>query len=208
MKLNSNKAFNLLGIVCMVVLIGALMLAGWAGLSMTGIIVTGVVVAAIGNFVAIILLTKYSSEQEEPADAFHPDEVRVPRTALSTGIEIITGVLVAMAWAVSAKNGIFTEADGSFSTLFSMLLFTCTIIFMLCDTYSPGDIHNAGILTNLKQVKWAVYMNRLFAVLFAACMLIFSFPAVRQQNWIVIGLVALLLLAYIALRILIRRARD
>ena len=210
MKLNSHSAFNLLGIVCMVVLIGALMLAGWAGLSMTGIIVTGIVVAAIGNFVAIILLAKYNSEREEPADAFHPDEVRVPRTALSTGIEIITGVLVAMAWAVSAKNGIFTEADGSFSfsTLFSMLLFTCTIIFMLCDTYSPGDIHNAGILTNLKQVKWAVYMNRLFAVLFAAGMLIFSFPAVRQQNWIVIGLVALLLLAYIALRILIRRARD
>ena len=90
MKLNSNKAFNLLGIVCMVVLIGALMLAGWAGLSMTGIIVTGIVVAAIGNFVAIILLTKYSSEREEPADGFHLDEVRVPRTALSTGIEIIT----------------------------------------------------------------------------------------------------------------------
>ena len=96
MKLNSNSAFNLLGIVCMVVLIGALMLAGWAGLSTTGIIVTGVVVAAIGNFVAIILLAKYSSEQNEPADGFHLDEVKEPRTALSTGIEIITGVLVAI----------------------------------------------------------------------------------------------------------------
>ncbi len=210
MKLNSNSAFNLLGIVCMVVLIGALMLAGWAGLSMTGIIVTGVVVAAIGNFVTIILLAKYSSEREEPADGFHLDEVKVTRTALSTGIEIITGVLVAMAWAVSAKNGVFTEADGSFSfnTLFSMLFFTGTIIFMLCDTYSPGDINNAGILTNIKQVKLAVYMNRLFAVLFAAGMLVFSFPALRQQNWIIIGLAAVLLLAYIAFRILIRKARD
>lgn len=210
MKLNSNSAFNLLGIVCMVVLIGALMLAEWAGLSMTGIIVTGVVVAVIGNLVAIILLAKYNSEREEPADGFHLDEVKVPRTALSTGIEIITGVLVAMAWAVSAKNGVFTEADGSFNfnMLFSMLFFTCTIIFMLCDTYSPGDIHNAGILTNLKQVKWAVYMNRLFAVLFAAGMLILSFPAVRQQNWIIIGLAAILLLAYCAFRILIRRAKD
>ena len=68
MKLSSNSAFNLLGVVCMVVLIGALMLAGWAGLSTTGIIVTGIVVAAIGNFVAIILLAKYNSEREEPAD--------------------------------------------------------------------------------------------------------------------------------------------
>ena len=184
MKLSSNSAFNLLGVVCMLVLIGALMLAGWAGLSTTGIIVTGVVVAAIGNFVAIILLAKYSSEQNEPADGFHLDEVRVPRTALSTGIEIITGVL------------------------FGMLLFTCTIIFMLCDTYSPGGINNAGILTNIKQVKLAVYMNRLFAVLFAAGMLVFSFPALRQQNWIVIGVAAVLLLAYIAFRILIRKARD
>ena len=210
MKLSSNSAFNLLGVVCMLVLIGALMLAGWAGLSTTGIIVTGVVVAAIGNFAAIILLAKYSSEQNEPADGFHLDEVRVPRTALSTGIEIITGVLVAIAWAVSVKNGIFTEDDGSFSfrTLFGMLLFTCTIIFMLCDTYSPGGINNAGILTNLKQVKLAVYMNRLFAVLFAAGMLVFSFPALRQQNWIVIGVAAVLLLAYIAFRILIRKARD
>ncbi len=210
MKLNSNKAFNLLGIVCMVVLIGALMLAGWAGLSMTGIIVTGVVVAVIGNLVAIILLAKYNSEREEPADGFHLDEMKVPRTALSTGIEIITGVLVAMAWAVSAKNGVFTEADGSFNfnMLFSMLFFTCAIIFMLCDTYSPDDINNAGILTNLKQVKLAVYMNRLFAVLFATVMLVFSFPAIRQQNWIIIGLAAILLLAYCAFRILIRRARD
>ncbi len=51
-------------------------------------------------------------------------------------------------------------------------------------------------------------MNRLFAVLFAAGMLVFSFPALRQQNWIIIGLAAVLLLAYIAFRILIRKARD
>ena len=45
-------------------------------------------------------------------------------------------------------------------------------------------------------------------VLFATVMLVFSFPAIRQQNWIIIGLAAILLLAYCAFRILIRRARD
>jgi len=62
MKLNSNTAFNLLGIICMIVIIGALMLAAWAGLSTAGIIITGVVLAMIGNFAGMILLAKYSSE--------------------------------------------------------------------------------------------------------------------------------------------------
>ena len=88
MKLNSNTAFNLLGIVVMLVLIGALMLAAWAGLSTAGIIITGLVVAMIGNFAAIILLAKYSSEQETPIDGFNVDEVKVARTAFSTAIEV------------------------------------------------------------------------------------------------------------------------
>ena len=56
MKLNSHTAFNLLGIVCMIVFIGALMLAAWAGLSKAGIIITGVVAMMIGDFAAIIVV--------------------------------------------------------------------------------------------------------------------------------------------------------
>ena len=209
MKLNSNSAFNLLGIVCMVVLIGALMLAGWAGLSMTGIIVTGVVVAAIGNFVAIILLAKYSSEQDDPIDGFNVDEVKVARTALSTGIEILVGVLTALAWVMAVKNGLFTEKDGSFGfeKLLGLFVFTGTIAFMLWDTYTPGNMNNAGMLTNIKQVKLAVLMNRLLAVLMAAGMLIYSFPALHHQNWIWIVLVTIGVVVFVAGRILIRRAK-
>ena len=210
MKLNSHTAFNLLGIVCMIVLIGALMLAAWAGLSKAGIIITGVVAMMIGDFAAIMLLAKYRNERREATNGFNIDEVRMPRTAFSTSIEILVGVLVALAWAMTVKNGLFTSDDGSFSfkMLFSLLVFTCTIIFMLWDTYTPGDMEHVGKLTNLKQVFLAILMKRSIALLLAVFMLLSSFPALRPQNWIWIVLIVMVAVVFITFRILIRRARN
>lgn len=210
MKLNSNTAFNLLGIICMIVFIGALILAAWAGLSKAGIIITGVVAMMIGNFAGIMLLAKYRNEQRESIDGFNIDEVRMPRTALSTSIEILVGALVALAWAMTAKNGLFTSDDGSFSfrMLFRLFVYTCAIIFMLWDTYTPGDMEHAGKLTNLKQVSLAVLMKRSIALLLAVYMLLSSFPALRPQNWIWIVLIVMGAVVYITFRILIRRARK
>ena len=209
MKLNSNQAFNLLGIICLIAIFGAMIVAAWAGLSTAGIIITGVVVAMIGNFVGMILLAKYSSEQDDPIDGFNVDEVKVARTALSTGIEILVGVLTALAWVMAVKNGLFTEEDGSFGfeKLLGLFVFTGIIAFMLWDTYTPGNMNNAGMLTNIKQVKLAVLMNRLLAVLMAAGMLIYSFPALHHQNWIWIVLVTIGVVVFVAGRILIRRAK-
>lgn len=209
MKLNSNQAFNLLGIICLIAIFGAMIVAAWAGLSTAGIIITGVVVAMIGNFAGMIMLAKYSSEQDEPIDGFNVDEVKVARTALSTGIEILVGVLTALAWVMAVKNGLFTEEDGSFGfdTLLGLFLFTGTIAFMLWDTYTPGNINNAGMLTNIKQVKLAVIMNRLLAVLMATGMLIYTVPAFHQHDWILIVLAAIGVVVFVAGRILIRRAK-
>ena len=209
MKLNSNQAFNLLGIICLIAIFGAMIVAAWAGLSTAGIIITGVVVAMIGNFAGMIMLAKYSSEQDEPIDGFNIDSVKVARTALSTGIEILVGVLTALAWVMAVKNGLFTEEDGSFGfdTLLGLFLFTGTIAFMLWDTYTPGNLNNVGMLTNIKQVKLAVIMNRLLAVLMAVGMLIYSFPALHHQNWIWIVLVTIGVVVFVAFRILIRRAK-
>ena len=210
MKLNSHTAFNLLGIVCMIVFIGALMLAAWAGLSKAGIIITGVVAMMIGDFAAIMLLAKYRNERREATNGFNIDEVRMPRTAFSTSIEILVGVLVALAWAMTVKNGLFTSDDGSFSfkMLFSLFVFTCTIIFMLWDTYTPGDMEHVGKLTNLKQVFLAILMKRSIALLLAVFMLLSSFPALRPQNWIWIVLIVMVAVVFITFRILIRRARN
>ncbi len=209
MKLNSHTAFNLLGIVCMIVFIGALMLAAWAGLSKAGIIITGVVAMMIGDFAAIMLLAKYRNERREATNGFNIDEVRMPRTALSTSIEILVGVLVALAWAMTVKNGLFTSDDGSFSfkMLFSLFIFTCAIAFMLWDTYTPGDMNNVGMLTNIKQVKLAVIMYRLLAVLMAVGMLIYTFPALHQHEWILIVTVLIGVVVFVAFRILIRKAK-
>lgn len=209
MKLNSNRAFNLLGIAFMIILIGALMLAAWAGVSKAGIIATGVVVAILGDFAAIMLLFKYSNEKREVIDGFNLDEVRMHRTVLGTSIEVITGVLVALAWALSVKNGLFTEGDGSFSfeTLLGMILFTAAIIFTFWDTYTPGDMNNVGKLTNLKQVSLAVHMNRLIALLLTVGMLLSSFPSLRPRNWIWITLATILAVVFIVFRILIGRAK-
>ena len=209
MKLNSNQAFNLLGIICLIAIFGAMIVAAWAGLSTAGIIITGVVVAMIGNFAGMILLAKYSSEQDEPIDGFNVDEVKVARTALSTGIEILVGVLTTLAWVMAVKNGLFTEEDGSFDfeKLLGLFVFTGTIAFMLWDTYTPGNINNAGMLTNIKQVKLAVIMNRLLAVLMATGMLIYTVPAFHQHDWILIVLAAIGVVVFVAGRILIRRAK-
>lgn len=210
MKLNSNTAFNLLGIICMIVIIGALMLAAWAGLSTAGIIITGVVLAMIGNFAGMILLAKYSSEREEPLDGFNVDDVRVQRTAFSTSIEILVGVLTALGWAMAVKNGLFTEDDGSFSfkTLFNLFFFTSTIAFMLWDTYTPGDINNAGILTNPKQVSLAVLMNRLIAVLMAVGLLLYSsVTTLHQRDLFLIVLFTIGIVVFVTFRTLIRRAK-
>ena len=210
MKLNSHTAFNLLGIVCMIVFIGALMLAAWAGLSKAGIIITGIVAMMIGDFAAIMLLAKYRNERREATNGFNIDEVRMPRTALSTSIEILVGVLVALAWAMTVKNGLLTSDDGSFSfkMLFSLFVFTGTIAFMLWDTYTPGDMEHVGKLTNLKQVSLAILMKRSIALLLAVYMLLSSFPALRPQNWIWIVLIAMVAVVFITFRILIRRARN
>ena len=209
MKLNSNQAFNLLGIICLIAIFGAMIVAAWAGLSTAGIIITGVVAAMIGNFAGMIMLAKYSSEQDDPIDGFNVDEVKVARTAVSTGIEILVGVLTALAWVMAVKNGLFTEEDGSFGfdTLLGLFLFTGTIAFMLWDTYTPGNMNNAGMLTNIKQVKLAVIMNRLLAVLMATGMLIYTVPAFHQHDWILIVLAAIGVVVFVAGRILIRRAK-
>lgn len=209
MKLNSNQVFNLMGFISLIVIFGAMIVAAWAGLSTAGIIITGVVVAMIGNFAGMILLARYSSEQNAPIDGFNIDEVKVARTALSTGIEILVGFLTALAWVMAVKNGLFTEEDGSFNfrTLFSLLVFTCGIIFMLWDTYNPGDMNNVGKLTNIKQAKLAIIMNRLLAMLMAVGILIYSFPALHHQNWIWIVLVTIGVVVFVAFRILIHRAK-
>ena len=210
MKLSNNNTFNLLGIICMITIIGAMTLAAWAGLSTTGIIITGVVLAMIGDFAAIMLLAKYRNEQREAIDGFNIDEVRMPRTVFSTSVEILVGVLVALGWALSLKNGLFTTDDGGFGykTLFGLFTLTCTIIFMLWDTYTPGDMEHVGKLTNLKQVYRAVLMKRLIALLLAVLMLLSSFPALRLQNWIWIVLIVMVAAVFITFRILIRRARE
>lgn len=209
MKLNSNQAFNLLGIICLIAIFGAMIVAAWAGLSTAGIIITGVVAAMIGNFAGMIMLAKYSSEQDEPIDGFNIDDVKVARTALSTGIEILVDVLTALAWVMAVKNGLFTQEDGSFGfeKLLGLFLFTGTIAFMLWETYTPGNMNNAGMLTNIKQVKLAVIMNRLLAVLMAAGMLIYTVPAFHQHDWILIVLAVIGVVVFAAGRILIRRAK-
>ncbi len=208
--LSSNTAFNLLGIVFMLAAIGALMLAAWAGFSTAGIIITGVVITMIGNFAGIMLLAKYRNERREAIDGFNIDDIRLPRTAVGTWVEILVGVLTALGWAMTLKNGLFTKDDGNFDyrSLFGLIVFTCGIIFTLWDAYTPGDINNVGKLTNFKQVSLAVLMNRLIALLLAAGMLLSSFPALRPQNWIWIVLVTIVAVVFVTFRILIHRARS
>jgi len=176
-------------------------------------IIGAALVITIATYRLLIYNARSSSEDNEQCATvgdFNIDEVKLPRTAMSTLVEVIIGLLVVTAWALTWKNGLFTEDDGSLrlDVLFSMLIFTCLIIKMIWNTHRPGNIRDMGRLTNLKQVKLAVGTYRLIAALCAVGMLISSFPALRQQVWIFILLIAILAVAIITYRILTSRARS
>ncbi len=155
---------------------------------------------------------KQSDVQNETTDAFDIDKVKVHRTTLGTAIEVLTVVLIVMAWVVTAINGLFTEDDGSFSIreLANLLTFTILSILMLRSAYRPNDLEREFriSMTNLKQVKLAVIMYHLGAVLTAAALFLSSFPRLHNMVWLWIGVFALALIMFFIFRILIRRARD
>lgn len=148
-------------------------------------------------------------EHNEAFDGFDIDEATVPRTAMGTAIEVISGILAISAWVISAINGLFTENDGSFSlsVFFNLLTFTCFVIIFLKDAYRPRNIQGVGNLTNLKQVKLAIGMYRLCALVTAVTILLSSFPRV-DLLWLYLGMAAILTILVITFRILIHRAKE
>jgi hypothetical protein len=155
---------------------------------------------------------KLSDVQNETTAALDINELKVRRTTLGTAIEVLTIVLIVMAWVVTAINGLFTEDDGSFSIreLAYLLTFTVLIIRMLWSAYRPNDMEREFRLnlTNLKQVRLAAIMYRLSAVLLALAILLFSFPMFHGMIWIWLGVLAFALIMLFISHILIRRAGD
>jgi len=150
-----------------------------------------------------------SNEQKKAIDGFNINEVKVPRTTLGTLIEVLVGVLVIITWVLTAINGHFTEDDGSFSSREFSKLFSLTLIIITLFTaiYRPYNMKEFGKLTNLKQVKLAISMYRLFAILLAVIMLLYSVLRFNA-SWLWIVLVGMLILVFLIFFILIRRARD
>jgi hypothetical protein len=155
---------------------------------------------------------KQSDVQNETTAALDINELKVRRTTLGTAIEVLTIVLIVMAWVVTAINGLFTEDDGSFSIreLAYLLTFTVLSIRMLWSAYRPNDMEREFRLnlTNLKQVRLAAIMYRLSAVLLALAILLSSFPMFHGMIWIWLGVLAFALIMLFISHILIRRAGD
>lgn len=182
-------------------------------------ILTGIL-ATIAIFSFLIYRARGNSEgitqsdvQNEKAGDFDIDKVKVPRTALGTLTEILIGALVVIAWVMSAKNGRFTDDDGSsdLGTLFFLLPVTIGVIKLIWDTYRPGNMRDVGQLTNLKQAKLAVWQYRMMAIMIAILLLLYAFPSITEgvdPLWVLVGFLAILAILYFTFRTLIRRAKE
>ena len=156
---------------------------------------------------------KYNNEQNETAGDFNIDEVKMPRTALGTLVEILIAAFLVIAWVMTAINDHFFNDNGSINIGFPFALLTGTIaiIKIIWDTYRPGKMREAGKLTNLKQVKLVVWQNRLCALMVAIVLLVSSFPSINKSinpDWVFGGFLAVLAILFLTFHTLIRRAGD
>lgn len=154
---------------------------------------------------------EFDNEPNEITNGFNINEVKLPRTTLSTLAEILIGVIVVTAWVMAVKNSLFTFDDGSFNpgTLIGQFSLTIPIFKLIWDTHRPASMREMGPLTNLKQVKLTANMCRTTAIVVAIAVLLFSFPCINKSNiiiWAIAGLFAVLAIVYFFFRGLIRRA--
>ena len=156
----------------------------------------------------VLILYKYPITTAEKKEGFDPDSVHVGRTREGTIFEVITGSLVAAAWAIALASRHFIGDNGEilYREIFDMVMLTSCIAFLLIDVYTPSFLFLAGKLTNVKQVGLAVRMDRILALIIAVFLVLYVTPALHY-NWLAVCIFALFLVTVIVFRIFIHKAK-
>lgn len=207
-QLNRNRAFVLLAVVEAIIVIPLFVLMGMGKISMMTSILTLFTVLFLTLAAVVYILFRFSATGPENDVAFDPDSVHVDRSLASTIMEGITAILVIVAWVIALASRHFISEDGGilYRKIIDMMMLSLTIFFIVLDVQRPSEYFLAGKLTNAKQVGVASLMYRVLALLGGVFLLFYSVPAL-QVNALVICWLAVALCAFIAFRILIRKAK-
>ena len=148
-------------------------------------------------------------------DSSNINQVKVPNTVLSTSVEVLTAVLVALAWVLGAKNGVFTQEyyhdNLNYDRRLSYLVFyTILVIWALWSAHSPNEIKENGEwpkVTNLKQAKLTKWIFRVEAIIVAIFMMLIPFQRFNAI-WLTLGMAAVTFITGLIFLIVIYGARD
>ena len=148
-------------------------------------------------------------------DSSNINQVKVPNTVLSTSFEVLTAVLVVLAWVLGAKNGVFTQDyyhdNLNYDRRLSFLVFyTILIIWALWSAHSPNEIKENGEwpkVTNLKQAKLTKWIFRVEAIIVAIFMMLIPFQRFNAI-WLTLGMAVVTFITGLIFLIFIYWARD
>lgn len=148
-------------------------------------------------------------------DSSNINQVKVPNTVLSTSFEVLTAVLVVLAWVLGAKNGVFTQDyyhdNLNYDRRLSFLVFyTILIIWALWYAHSPNEIKENGEwpkVTNLKQAKLTKWIFRVEAIIVAIFMMLIPFQRFNAI-WLTLGMAVVTFITGLIFLIFIYGARD
>ena len=206
--LNRKHALWALAILEAIVIIPLCVLQGMGKMSGLTFVLALFTILFLSLAAVVLILYKYPITTFIPKAGFDPDSVHVGRTREGTVFEIITGTLIAAAWAIALVSRHFIGDSGEilYREIFEMVMLTSCIAFLLIDVYTPSFLFLAGKLTNAKQVGLAVRMDRILALIIAVFLVLYVTPALHY-NWLAVCIFALLIVIVIVFRILISKAR-
>lgn len=206
--LNRNRAFVALAVIEAIIVIPLLALMGIGKMSTLTSVLSLFTILFLSLAAVVFILYKYPITTFIPNAGFDPDSVNVGRTREGTIFEVITGLLVAAAWAIALVSRHFIGDGGEilYREIFDMVMLTLCIAFLLIDVYTPSFLFLAGKLTNVKQVGLAVRMDRILALIIAVFLVLYVTPALHY-NWLAVCIFALFLVTVIVFRIFIHKAK-
>lgn len=206
--LNRNRAFVALAVIEAIIVIPLLALMGIGKMSTLTSVLSLFTILFLSLAAVVFILYKYPITTFIPNAGFDPDSVHVGRTREGTIFEVITGLLVAAAWAIALVSRHFIGDGGEilYREIFDMVMLTLCIAFLLIDVYTPSFLFLAGKLTNVKQVGLAVRMDRILALIIAVFLVLYVTPALHY-NWLAVCIFALFLVTVIVFRIFIHKAK-
>ena len=174
--LNRNIYLLLIGIIEAVFIIYTVVMSRRENIE-TGELVFGCCAMAIMAAICIVVafINKIGNKKEESPKL---DFTEVPRSREGAIFEVLTLLIIAVAWTVAIVTNRFWMMEGSFFFLEPVTMFTLTIlaITVLWIVYMPRFISMVRRHTNVKQVALEVRMCRVLAVELALLVLAYALP--------------------------------